>query len=68
MSRKNENRVYTIPELAEILDVSKRTIMHLLDRGEIKSFKSLRTRRVREKDFEAFLLKARVVAQDKAGK
>lgn len=44
-----------VPSVAQLLTVSKRTVEHLIARGELASFRIGRSRRVRRVDVELFL-------------
>jgi excisionase family DNA binding protein len=51
----NELKVYTLKEVAEILQVTRRTIYNYIKDGKLKAFKMGKYWRVRHEDLKEFI-------------
>lgn len=58
------NELITLPELAEILRISKNTAYRMVEKRELAFYKVRGTLRFRKSDVEAYLKQARVESKE----
>jgi excisionase family DNA binding protein len=54
-NEKRSDRVYTLSELLDILQVTRRTLLNYIRRGKLKAFKVGNTWRVTQKQLDDFI-------------
>lgn len=54
-NEKRNDRVYTLSELLDILQVTRRTLLNYIRRGKLKAFKVGNTWRVTQKQLDDFI-------------
>jgi len=52
---EKEKQMLTVPQIAEYMGVTKKTVINWIDSGKLAAFKLERTFRIKEKDFKSFM-------------
>lgn len=52
---EKEKQMLTVPQIAEYMGVTKKTVISWIDSGKLTAFKLERTFRIKEQDFKAFM-------------
>ena len=52
---EKEKQMLTVPQIAEYMGVTKKTVINWIDAGKLAAFKLERTFRIKDEDFKAFM-------------